>query len=134
MLKKYALAFALLVAGALAGSQIAPDYYDRGRVGFLAMLVVGWIAAFLAARWARAPEPAFVAICAILPWSLALGGLAYLGFLFLPLEIVATALILRRLTPLRGLRLAVIAIVIRAVAFVPIALLGMAGASLAVMH
>ncbi|MBV8516411.1 MAG: hypothetical protein JO197_03310 [Acidobacteria bacterium] len=132
MTKKYALAIALLVVGTLAGTQIAPDYYDRGRIGFVAMLAVGWIAAFVAARWARASEPAYVATCAILPWSLALGGVSYLGFIFLPLEVVATAFILRRLTPLRGARLALVAIVIRAVAFVPIVLLGMAGASFAV--
>ena len=112
----------LLVLGMLVGWNTAPDYYDCGRPGLVMVLLVGILGSLGAVRWARASRPVSTALFCVVPWSLGLAGVAYLGFLLLPLEVVATFVVLRRNTSLRGFRLFFASAAIRIVAFLPIVL------------
>ena len=120
MMKRALIAVILLIAGTAAGTQIAHDYYDCGWIGLVMVVCAGWIVAFAAARWARATEVILTATLAVLPWSLGLGGLAYVGFFLLPLEIAATAFVLHRNTSFRGWKAASVAVLVRLIAFAPL--------------
>ena len=122
------LAIAVLVAAGLIGSGLL-RVYDSGvwprAVALTALSVVSSFTLFwLALAAARVPPGRRIAgaAWALLPWnSLLLSQIAYFGFFFIPLEIIASALILRRRAGLRrkgpafllaaGVRLATLAIV-----------------------
>ncbi len=123
-----ALAIAVLVAGGLIGSGVL-RVYDSGvwprAVTLTALSVVSSFALFwlgLAAGRFPPGRRTAGAAWALLPWnSLLLSQIAYFGFFFIPLEIIASAMILRSRAGLRrkgpafllasGVRLATLAIV-----------------------
>jgi len=113
-------ALALLAGGIWVGWQLAPDYYDRGRLGLPRVLAVGWLVSLVVARRWDGARPVFTATLCVLPWSLALSGLSYVGFLLLVPEVLITAHVLRLHTALRGARPQVAAILIRLAAAVPV--------------
>lgn len=99
-------ACALLAVGFVAAWYL--EIYDaRARTIRFTMLATSMALGFALFSWAlaalrvqRAPRTA-AALWSITPWSFLLSHLAYVGFYFLPIEILASALILRSRARLR---------------------------------
>jgi hypothetical protein len=100
--------------------------YDLMSPGGRVALTLLSIAASFLLMWAglvaaRVPRQgrAEAAIWAIVPWNgVLLSQLAYVGYMFIPLEILASTLLLRRRTPLSRGRALVLATLIRGGVFV----------------
>ncbi len=114
------VALALLSGGMWVGWQLAPDYYDRGRLGLPMVLGAGWLLSLVVARRWSAARPVFTATLCVLPWSLALSGLSYIGFFLLVPEVLTTAHVLRLHSTLSGVMPHVAAALIRLGAATPV--------------
>src|SRR6185369_7540948 len=85
-------------------------------VGFAVSFLVMWVGRGVA-RVPRAGRAA-AALWAILPWNgVLLSQVAYVGYLFIPLEVLASALLLGRTTPLPRVGAFALATLTRGIAF-----------------
>jgi hypothetical protein len=118
------LAFGVACVG-LAWSWVGHVYDLRSAEARVAVTLTGIAASFIL-MWgglavARVPKTgrAAAAALAILPWNgVLLSQLAYVGYMFIPLEVVASMLLLRRTTPLSLFGAFALAATIRGIAFV----------------
>ncbi len=121
-----ALAVVVIVMVAVFVSPlVSSDYWDWGPRGLALTMLVGWVVVTAASLRANRRQPWLVALLAVGPWALGLGGMAYIGFLFLPLEVTATTLVLRRVyrgTPLTARQAVRLAVLARSLACVPLLL------------
>lgn len=106
---------AIVAVAVFVSPTVSRDYWDWGLQGLALTMLVGWMVVGIANVLARRRQPWLVALLAVGPWALGLAGMAYLGFLLLPLEVVVTTLVLcrmyrgTRLTARRAFGLAVLA-------------------------
>lgn len=115
---------AIIAAAALVSPILARDYWDWGLRGLALTMSVGWLTVAVANVLAKRPQPWLVGFLAIGPWSLGLTGMGYVGFVFLPAEVMATTLVLRRVdrrTGGRARRTLSLAVLARSLACLPFA-------------
>jgi hypothetical protein len=106
--------------GLLLNYLLVGDYYDCGSgvgrwLGLLIVLGSGIAVYWAILCWLGDSESSAMtgAMWTVVPWSAGLSSMAYLGFLFLPLEMLGSAVILQRQSSLAMSRTFVLALTVR---------------------
>jgi hypothetical protein len=104
---------------------VSSDYFDHGSLGLVVTMFVGWAVLAISNWRAKRRQPLAVSFLAVGPWALGFGGAPHLGFILLPFEALASALILGfvyRDTGLSMGRAALLSVLARSLAIVPLLL------------